>query len=62
MKSRRPMMVSTQPLSPEPGVVLDWQSVTSGTSRTFHGGETYYVSGTASFTGTVAFDGGTVVK
>lgn len=44
------------------GLVVDYITVSSGTSITFASGTTYYVAGNVSFSGTVTFQGGCVVK
>lgn len=46
-----------------PGVVIDWTSISSGSSNfIFHGDETYHVTGDCWFNGLTVVEGGTVVK
>lgn len=46
-----------------PGLVLDWNSLTTGASNfTFAATNTYYVTGACTFTGTTTFEGGAVIK
>ena len=49
-------------LDKQPGVVLDYNAVNSGTDCTFASGQTYYVSGGVNFSGTVTFEGDTIIK
>lgn len=49
--------------SEEPGLVIDWMSVVTGSSNvTFRADRTYLVSGTCNLLGTTTFEGGTVIK
>lgn len=47
----------------EPGLVLDWNTLTTGSVNvTFAATNTYYVTGNCVFTGTTTLEGGTVIK
>lgn len=49
--------------SAEPGVVIDWTSLTSGfADYTFRAGETYQIAGDCQFFGTTTLEGGAVLK
>ncbi|HAB16764.1 MAG TPA: hypothetical protein DCE44_09975, partial [Verrucomicrobiales bacterium] len=45
-----------------PGVVVDWSVVTAVPDQLFKGDSTYYVTNSVTLTGTVTFEGGTVIK
>jgi hypothetical protein len=44
------------------GLVLDYVTVTTKSNMTFNGDTTYYVSGSATLSGTTTFEGGSVIK
>ena len=61
--SRAVLTASLGYLRQRPGVVIDWTSVSSGSSNfTFYPDRTYYVSGMCVLNGTTVVEGGTVVK
>ena len=61
LDARPPSLASANSVS-RPGVLLDYVIVASGTSFTFAGDKTYYVSGPVSFSGAVLIEGGAVFK
>ncbi|HVU09389.1 MAG TPA: LamG-like jellyroll fold domain-containing protein [Verrucomicrobiae bacterium] len=53
----------TKAMSPNKGLVLDYNTInTSMTNVTFQGDTTYYISGTVNLYGTNVFEGGAVIK
>lgn len=55
------MQVASLPLT-GPGLVVDYDLVTTATNLTFRGDTTYYVSGAVTLYGTTTIEGGAVVK
>jgi hypothetical protein len=45
-----------------PGLVIDYVLITGGTSFTFQSGQTYWVTGSAGFSGPVVFQSGAIIK
>ena len=56
------ILLATAAFNHEPGVVLDYDAVTSQSDCTFLAGQTYHVSGNVNLSGTTTFEPGAVLK
>src|SRR5262249_9361084 len=66
--TRQPRVKRTASIKPgfaskEAGLVLDYQTIGTGSNNfTFAADQTYYISSSASFSGTTTFEGGAIIK